>query len=307
MSSPNERDTADYIDLHAAAELPASMTSGVHADIRGVSHPGLVRTTNEDHFLTLRFGRSFVALETNLPAGLSPERFAETGYGMVVADGVGGEAAGEVASSLAISVGLNLALNAPKWNLRMTRAEVLENMEKWQRRFAQIDTILTDRAQADPALVGMSTTLTVACSVGTDLVLYHVGDSRGYLLRHGRLHRLTHDHTVAQELADAGLLDPEQVETHRQRHVLTRTVGGSGGDVEVEVQHVHLEDGDRVLVCTDGLTDMVPDDAIATILNATLTSADACAALLDRALRAGGRDNVTIALARYTIPAPSLQ
>src|SRR5205807_4363848 len=178
------------------AAPPASLTDGVRADVGAVSHPGLVRATNEDHFLTVRFGRSLVTLQTNLPAGLSPERFAETGYGLVVADGVGGAAAGEVASSLAISVGLNLALNSPKWNLRLTREEVQENMEKWRRRFRQIDYILTERAEADPALSGMSTTLTVACSVGTDLVLYHIGDSRGYLLRHGRLHRLTRDHTM---------------------------------------------------------------------------------------------------------------
>ncbi len=78
-----------------------------------------MRDANEDHFLTVRFGRSMVTLQSNLPAELAPARFAESGYGLVVADGVGGEAAGEVASSLAISVGLNLALNSPKWNLRM--------------------------------------------------------------------------------------------------------------------------------------------------------------------------------------------
>lgn len=305
MSSTSDKDTAEYQDaLNAAAEPPTSLASGVTADISALSHPGLVRPTNEDHFLTVRFGRSLVTLQTNLPEGLSPERFAETGYGLVVADGVGGAAAGEVASSMAISVGLNLALNSPKWNLRMTREEVLENMEKWRRRFRQIDAILTERAEADPALTGMSTTLMVACNVGTDLVLYHIGDSRGYLLRHGRLHRLTRDHTMAQELADAGHIDPDAVETHRLRHVLTRVVGCSGGDVEVEVQHVHLIDGDRVLVCTDGLTDMVPDHTIAAILNETPVSADACDALLSRALQAGGRDNVTIALARYTITTP---
>lgn len=79
-------------------------------------------------------------------------------------------------------------------------------------------------------------------------------------------------------------------------------MGGSGGTVEAEIQHVHLVDGDRVLVCTDGLTGMVPDEAIAAILAETPASADACAALLECALGAGGRDNITVALARYTIP-----
>jgi serine/threonine protein phosphatase PrpC len=304
MPSSRDMDTGEYIQaVSGDADPPATMTDAVHADVSGLSHPGLVRATNEDHFLTLRFGRSMNTLQTNLPAGLAPDRFAETGYGLVVADGVGGQAAGEVASALAISVGLNLSLNSPKWSLRMTRDEVHESMEKWQARFRQIDSILTARAEADPRLTGMSTTLTIAISVGTDLILYHVGDSRGYILRRGRLHRLTRDHTVAQALAAAGYLELDQVESHRQRHVLTRVVGSSGGDVEVDVEHLHLMDGDRVLLCTDGLTDMVPDETIAAILNATWASADACQALLERALAAGGADNVTMALARYTVPA----
>jgi protein phosphatase len=302
MASSTDTPPADIPDIAAAdADLPG-IPIRARADISAVSHPGLVRDTNEDHFLTVQYGRTMRTLQTNIPADMAPERFAEMGYGMVVADGVGGSAAGEVASSMAISVGLNLALNSPKWSLRMTRAEVQENMDKWRRRFQQIDYILTERAEADPTLMGMSTTLTVACSVGTDLILYYVGDSRGYLWRHDRLHRLTRDHTVAQELADAGRINPDDVESHRLRHVLTRAVGRSGGAVEVEIQHVHLVDGDRVLLCTDGLTDMVSDEGVAAILAATPGSADACAALLDRALRAGGHDNVTIALARYTIP-----
>jgi protein phosphatase len=296
-------DTGEYIDaVGAHAEPPTSTTDGVRAEISALSHPGLVRASNEDHFLTIRFGRSLTTLQTSLPPGLSPLRFAEAGYAMVVADGVGGELAGEMASSLAISVGLNLSINSPKWSLRMTREEVRENMEKWRRRFRQIDYILTERAEADPALTGMGTTLIVACSVGTDLMLYHVGDSRGYLFRHGRLHRLTRDHTLAQDLADAGAIGPDEVQTHRLRHVLTRVVGRGGGAVEAEVQHVHLQDGDWLLLCTDGLTEMVPDSVLAGVLSSTPTPADACQTLLDHALKAGGRDNITITLARYTVP-----
>jgi PPM family protein phosphatase len=300
--SPNDKEMAESLAFVAGDADLAMRPIAARADVSAVSHPGNVRPTNEDHFLTIRYGRMMATLQTNIPADLVPERFAETGYGMVVADGVGGALAGEVASSMAISVGLNLALNSPKWNLRMTREEVRENMEVWRQRFQQIDAILTQRAEADSKLMGMSTTLTVACSIGTDLVLYHVGDSRGYLFRRGRLHRMTRDQTVAQELADAGRIHPDEVETHRLRHVLTQAVGASDGELEVEVEHVHLVDGDRVLLCTDGLTDMVSDQDIAAVLAETLASADACQALLERALAGGGRDNVTIALARYMIP-----
>jgi PPM family protein phosphatase len=299
-------DTAEFVAIvaEADAEPPPTLSAEVRVELSGISHPGKVRANNEDHYLAVRFGRSLQTLTTNLPAGHVPQRFDETGYALVVADGMGGAAAGEVASSLAISVGINLALNSPKWNLRMTPEEVEENMEKWQHRFRQIDYILTERADADPALTGMGTTLTVACSVGNDLVLYYVGDSRAYLYRGGKLHRLTRDHTMAQQLADEGWIAHDEVDSHRLRHVLTRVLGRSGGAVEAELQHLRLADDDRVLVCTDGLTDMVPDRDITEILRQTERSDDACSALVQRALDAGGRDNVTVVLARYAIPAP---
>jgi protein phosphatase len=148
----------------------------------------------------------------------------------------------------------------------------------------------------------MGTTLTVACSLGPHLILYYVGDSRAYLFREGRLHRLTRDHTQAQVLADLGHISPDEVSRHRLRHVLTRVVGTTGGRVEVEVEYVCLADGDRVLLCTDGLSDMVPDGQIAEVLRSTERSEEACRALVDLALGAGGKDNVTVVLARYTIP-----
>jgi protein phosphatase len=274
----------------------------VRIDLGARSDRGKVRPTNEDHYLAVRFGRSLVTLRSNVPDGLIPERFDESGFGFVVADGMGGAAAGEVASRLAISVGLNLALNAPKWNLLMTPEEIQENMDKWRRRFRQIDAVLTERAASDPALAGMGTTLTVACSVGTDLLLYYVGDSRAYLFRGDRLHRLTRDHTMAQQLADAGRIGHEEVVRHRLRHVLTRVLGRSGGDIEAEIQHMPLADGDRLLVCSNGLTDLVPDFRIAEVLRHTEPSEQASQELIDLALAAGGTDNVTVVLARYTVP-----
>src|SRR5260370_3618304 len=195
----------------ADAGRPPAFSSWVRVDLEGLTDVGKVRTNNEDHFLIARFGRSLVTLKTNVESSLIPERFDDTGYAMVVADGMGGAAAGEVASSLAISTGVNLALNSPKWNLQPTPEEIQENMEKWRQRFCQIDAFLAQRAEANPLLFGMGTTLTIALSVGADLMLYYVGDSRAYLFRHGQLHRLTRDHTVAQELADAGFICPEQV------------------------------------------------------------------------------------------------
>ncbi len=304
MHHDSDADTKEYPPLvgKSEAERPQPLSAQVGVEIGALTHPGKVRPTNEDNFLAVRFGRSLLTLKTSLPDGQVPEYFAEMGYGLVVADGVGGAAAGEIASSLAISVGVNLALHSPKWTLVMTPQEIQENMETWRRRFRQIDFVLTERAHADPALSGMATTLTVACSVGDDLCLYHVGDSRAYLYRQGKLHRLTPDQTMAQALADAGLIAPEEVATHRLRHVLTNALGRSGGDIEAEIQHMRLADGDRVLLCTDGLTEMVPDARIADLLRHVEVSEEACEALVAAALEAGGKDNVTVVLARYTIP-----
>jgi protein phosphatase len=285
---------------------PRSWPVLVRAEIGALSHPGKVRPGNEDHFLTACFGRSMVPLQTNLAAGQIPDRFAEVGYALVVADGMGGHAAGEVASSLAISLGVNLALNSPKWNLTMTPEGIRESMETWRQRISQIDALLKERGRADPALAGMGTTLTLACSVGAHLCLYHAGDSRAYLFRRGHLQRLTQDHTVAQSLVDVGLIRPEQAARHHLRHVLTRALGGGNSDSEAEIHYLQLDDGDRLLLCTDGLTEMVSDARIAEVLGRVEGSEGASRALVEQALDAGGKDNVTVVLARYAIPADAV-
>jgi protein phosphatase len=306
MHDPSNDKTVEVPAVLApsAAESPQAWTSLVKVDLGALTNPGRVRSNNEDHFLAARFGRSLLTLRTNLPAGAVPDKFDDVGYVLVVADGVGGSSAGEVASSLAIAAGINLTLKSPKWNMVMSAEEVREHLEKMPYLFRQIDQILTERARSDAALAGMSTTFTGTYSIGADLFLYHVGDSRAYLFRQGRLLQLTRDHTTAQALADAGWIAPEEVATHRLRHVLTRSLGGRGGNVEVEVQHSQLADGDQLLLCTDGLTEMVADARIAEVLGRTESSQEACATLVELALEAGGKDNVTIVLARYSIPDP---
>jgi PPM family protein phosphatase len=148
----------------------------------------------------------------------------------------------------------------------------------------------------------MGTTMTLAGSVGPDLIIAHIGDSRAYVHRAGKLLRLTRDQTMAQALADAGAIRPEEVATHPSRHVLTGAITTHEGDVPVELQHLRLSDGDQLLLCSDGLTEMASDAAIAGALDTTGSAANACRALVDLALEAGGEDNVTVILARYRIP-----
>jgi protein phosphatase len=294
MRDKTEEDTVEHLPLVTEAETqpPRTASSRVRAEVGALSHPGKVRPNNEDSFLAARFARSMCTLTTNLSPDQVPDRYEEAGYALVVADGIGGAAAGEVASSLAISVGINLALNSPKWNLVINPEEAREHMEKMCLRFRQIDRVVTERAQADPYLAGMGTTLTVACSAGADLFLYNVGDSRAYLFRTGRLHQLTRDHTMAQALADAGELHPAEVATHRYRHVLSRSVGIGGGKLEADFQHLQLADGDLLLLCTDGLTDMARDPQIAEVLRRPGPPDAVCRALVELALGLGGKDNV---------------
>jgi protein phosphatase len=299
-------DTAVHHNAPPAAEAqrPHPLSALVHFDFAALSHPGKVRPNNEDHYLVARYSRSMLPLQTNLPDAEAQERFDEMGYAMVVADGMGGAAAGEVASSLAITTAVNLSLHNPRWGLPMTAPEAEALLERMRLRIQQINHVLTERVRAQPELSGMGTTLTAAYSVGPELFLCHVGDSRAYLFRRDHLHQLTQDQTLAQALADAGQIRPEEVPTHRLRHVLLSALGGQAGTVKAEIQHLRLQDDDRLLLCTDGLTEMVPDARIAEVLRQAGRTEDACRALLDLALERGGKDNVTLVLARYSIPEP---
>jgi serine/threonine protein phosphatase PrpC len=162
--------------------------------------------------------------------------------------------------------------------------------------------VLIDKAKHDPGLRGMATTMTVACTVGSELLTAHVGDSRAYIFRAGRLKRLTRDQTVAQSLLDAGAIGPEEAARHPSRNVLTSALATRGAFVQVELRRSQLQDGDQLLLCSDGLTDMVPDEKIAAVLAAPGPAAAPCRALVDLALEAGGKDNVTVVLGRYRIP-----
>jgi serine/threonine protein phosphatase PrpC len=281
---------------------PEGVSSLVEVDLAGLSHKGRVRPNNEDHYFIARFERSMRTIATNLSAGDVPPRSSETAYGLLVADGIGGHAAGEVASRTAIAELVALALETPDWIMRLDEPLASQVSKRMEGRFQKVHDVLVDRAKADPTLRGMGTTLTLACSVGADFVTAHVGDSRAYLFHDGTLKRLTRDQTLAQSLADAGEIRQDEVAAHPTRHILTGAIATRGAFVQVELSHDRLADDDQLLLCTDGLTEMVSEGAIAEALSAAKSSADACRRLVDLALEAGGKDNVTVALGRYRIP-----
>jgi serine/threonine protein phosphatase PrpC len=299
----NEQTTSELSAAVLRLKPPSPASALVKVDLAGLSNRGHVRPSNEDHYFAARIERSLKTLTTNLAEGVLPNSFAETAYGLLVADGMGGMAAGEVASSSALCKLVELVVNTPDWIMRLDQSEDSPLvMQRMTQRFRQIDDDLRDQARKDPALAGMGTTLTVAISLGADLVIGHIGDSRAYLLRGARLHRLTRDHTMAQVLIDAGIAKPRDAATQAMRHVLTAALGSTGEKSDPEVQRLHLSDGDQLLLCTDGLTETVADKVIASTLRDAASADAACGALIDLALAGGGTDNATVVLARYQFP-----
>ena len=297
----DQEDTAELpVQREPEPRQPAGASSLVEVDLAALSHPGKVRRNNEDHFMAARFDRSMRTLLTNLPEAEVPRAYAETAYGMLVADGVGGAAGGEVASRTAIHALVDLVIETPDWIMQLDEPLSREVLQRMERRFQRVREVLIERATADPSLRGMATTMTVACSLGPELLTAHVGDSRAYVFRRGgRVERLTRDQTMAQSLADAGAISQEEVAKHPSRHVLTSALATRGAFVQVELKRSRLEDGDQLLLCSDGLTEMIADEAIARVLAAPGPSAEACQRLVDLALEAGGKDNVTVVLGRY--------
>ena len=200
------------------------------------------------------------------------------GYGPLlvgVADGMGGHAAGEVASRVAMDHAV-AAGGSLDHRVRAANEAI----------FAAV--------RRRPKLEGMGTTLTLAEVLPDGTVtLGHVGDSRAYRLRDGRLARITVDHTYVQRLVTAGQLSEERARTHRRRSLLDRVLGFFRWDLEVDIEHTRLSVGDRLLLCSDGLTEMVAEDEIAAILEAGPPS-DAVWGLIEAANRAGGRDNISV-------------
>jgi protein phosphatase len=150
-----------------------------------------------------------------------------------------------------------------------------------------------ERSSVDRAVTGMGTTLTAALITPQGLHLAHVGDSRAYLLRGGTLRQLTEDHTLINRMIRTGEITPDEAEVHPHRNVLLRVLG-TEADVEVDEQDVGLLDGDRVILCSDGLTNMITEDQLLAIAGAAPTPQDAADRLVRAANRAGGIDNITV-------------
>lgn len=285
--------------VSSAARASDVRAAVAHADVAALTHTGLVRDQNEDAHAVFRVGRYLERITSNIAESELPSHTDEVGLLMMIADGMGGHQSGEVASRGALTSAVELILASPRWAMRLDDPDTRERevealMTRTRKYLAGVHARIRQRAAEDAALSGMGTTFTGAYAIGRDLFLMHVGDSKAYLLRGGRMQRVTHDHTLAQEYADLGMIAQEEVATHRMHHVLTRAIGGPDDQIEADVRHLQIDAGDRLLLCSDGLTDMAGEDEIAAVLGTHAGSLDACQALVDLALQRGGRDNITV-------------
>ncbi|MBR3257901.1 MAG: Stp1/IreP family PP2C-type Ser/Thr phosphatase [Eggerthellaceae bacterium] len=245
----------------------------------GISLPNVGETlvnASKAHLGTIAYG---CGTDTGRMRDHNEDSFFAAPPLFVVADGMGGHAAGEVASELAIQTVSQLAPaypNAAMLSLAIDAANtaVYEESLKTERRH------------------GMGTTITAAMLKGTRLVIAQVGDSRAYLLHNGVLQQLTRDHSLMADLIESGEITPEEARTHPQRNFITRALG-TGASVETDLYELNVSPGDRLLLCSDGLSGMLEDGELATALMAIRDPQTCVNNLLARANEAGGCDNVT--------------
>lgn len=255
-----------------------------------VSDTGLVRSRNEDAFLVWDLAHE-APLDPELPVELDGE---DAAFLLLVCDGMGGARSGEVASGTAIEsmrIYATDAFHAARLGLgeREPRRWLAEAVGR-----SNEDVLTQSRTDLD--LHGMGATLTAVALLGDELVLAHVGDSRAYLLRGGRLRQITMDHTHVQKLLSVGRISNEEARRHQQRNLLLRAIG-TEDSVEVDDLDVKIVDGDRILLCSDGLHGLVEDDEIAEVLGRDTEPGEQCRLLVESAKEYGGHDNITVIIA----------
>lgn len=208
----------------------------------------------------------------------------------VVADGLGGHKGGDVASEMAVShLGYRFettSFNEPRKGKEWLSLEVRKENQ-----------MILERAQQYKDLNGMGTTLVCAMFFGGKYLLANIGDSRGYLYHKGELTQLTEDHSFVNELVKRGQISSEEAKHHPQKNIITRTLGVSA-KANLDEKILELEDGDLLLLCSDGLTNMVEDEQIAKVLQTQTKLQEKCRLLIKLANEAGGNDNITLLIAQ---------
>jgi protein phosphatase len=251
----------------------------------GHSDVGRRRAENQDTFVIADLASG----EVSQPCASTDVSVSRPGMLALVCDGMGGRPAGDVAARVAASTIVERLEGAGEDVVAQPASALTTAVQEANR-------AILDEAAAHPEETGMGTTCTAAVFCPDHLAVAQIGDSRAYLLRDGRLELLTRDQTMASQMVEAGVLAPDKVENFPFKHVLSQALG-TNGPIKPVVTDYALRDGDRVLLCSDGLHGPVADETISLILTVSANPAQAARALVDAALAAGGPDNVTVVVA----------
>jgi serine/threonine protein phosphatase PrpC len=275
-------------------------SSRVALEIGAASVRGTLRPHNTDHYLAIKISRGLETVRTSLAETDYPAAFEEHAYAMIVADGIGSHGEGAHASRVALSALAHLAITHGHWNVRVGSQAAEDIRIQIQFFFHRVDDALRRAGRAFPN-TGLATSLTMAAVAGKDLFFTSVGHSKAFLFRSGRLIQLTTNHTREAKGSDA--LPPSEL-GHAKRdlkHVVTKTVGGEPGDADVDIEQIQLMHGDRLLLCTNGLTDGVSEDEIADALAVRRSPEEDCRQLVDLAALSGTYDDMTAMVANYAL------
>lgn len=269
----------------------------VTVDCAALSRQSALRDVNEDHYLITRLSRGHETLLTSLPESALPRHFNEYGYGMVIADGFG--VAGERASRLAVATLMHLAICFGRWQLRIDEAIADEVMDRADRFYRSVDATLQQMSHDAP--YRLQSTLTAIYTAGTELFYAHAGHSRAYIFRDDELMQLTRDHTVTNDRPGHTIRIAPAPVAPRHPRLATEALGSrTSGAPRIDVERCALLDGDLVLLCTNGLTDVVDDLRIAETLRQHRTPEEQCRALLELTTDVA-TDDVTALISQYHV------
>jgi len=276
------------------------LSSTVSLQVAAASVTGKLRTHNTDHYLAIRLGRTQETLLSSLTPADLPPTFHEFGYALLVADGLGDSGSGARASRVALSALAHLAIRYGRWNVRVDADTIAEITEQGAFLYRRVHDAVLEASRTDARLADMATSLAAMYVAGADLFFANVGHSKGFLFRDGALFQLTTDHTSAQQRLEAAARPPGADARKDFGHVVTRFVGGTP-DLDVAIEHVDLLTGDRLVLCTNGLTDAVSLNEIAGTLALQRKPDDDCQRLIELATGSRGADDVTVIVADYQL------
>jgi PPM family protein phosphatase len=267
---------------------PTASAGAITLHVFGRTDVGQIREHNEDNFLIADLSeQNRSLLEANRTQTVGPR-----GNVLGVCDGMGGAAAGEVASQLAVDIIYETLCSEPP------PQDPDDFARRLVRAVEEAGVRIFNEARADRSRRGMGTTATIAALLDERLFLAQVGDSRAYILRMGQLVQVTRDQSLVTQLIEAGQLTEEEAETFEHNNIILQALG-TADSVQVDLTHVVLRDGDRLMLCSDGLSGMVRNDEIRQVLLTFTDPFQACRELTDRANAAGGHDNITVIVADF--------